>query len=88
MEIFLKIMTMDKKGLLHRKTSGISIANIFEVLTNKEREYYFESNKGPKWKKEITIEEKKEAENKAWNRFSYDRKLTYCIRPEEAKNIE
>lgn len=88
MEIFLKIMTMDKKGLIHRKSSGISAANIFEVLTNREREQYFVSNNEPKWKKDITSEEKMEAENKAWNRFSYDKKLNFCIRPEEAENID
>lgn len=88
MDIFLKIMTMDKKGLLHRKRKPISVADIFEVLTNREKETYFASNTSPKWKNGITAEEKMEITNKAWNRFTYDKKITYCVRPEEVSNID
>ncbi len=87
MDIFLKVMTMDKKGLSHRKSTRISAVNIFEMLTNKEREQYFISNNIAKWKEEITNEEKYEAEAKAWHKLTYDKKIAYCLRPEEAKNI-
>lgn len=87
MDIFLKIMTMDKKGLLHRKKKAVSAANVFDVLTNREKEIYFVSDTTPKWKAGITADEKMEATDKAWNRFTYDKKITYCIRPEEAANI-
>lgn len=88
MDIFLKIMTMDQKGLIHRKTKSISAADVFEVLTSRERGMFFESSTTPKWKAGITAEEKAEATNKAWNRFTYDKKITFCVRPEEAKNID
>lgn len=88
MDIFLKIMTMDKKGLNHRKNKTVNAANVFDVLTSREKEMYFVSGTTPKWKAGITTDEKLEATNKAWNRFTYDKKLTYCVRPEEAPNID
>ncbi len=88
MDIFLKIMTMDKKGLIHRKTKSVSAADVFDVLTSREKEMYFVNGTSPKWKAGITADEKLEATNKAWNRFTYDKKLTYCVRPEEAENID
>lgn len=88
MEIFLKIMTMDKKGLLHRKVKAVSAADAIEVLTNRERENFFGNSNSIKWKHGITADEKIEALNKAWNRFTYDKKLTYCVRPEETANID
>ena len=88
MDIFLKIMTMDKQGLIHRNTKSVSAADVFGVLTNREKEICFVSSITPKWKVGITVNEKKEATNKAWSRFTYDKKLTYCVRPEEAPNID
>jgi adenine-specific DNA methylase len=88
MDIFLKIMTMDKKGLLHRKSKAVSAADVFNVLTSREKEIYFVGTTTPKWKDEITADEKMEATNKAWNRLTYDKKLAYCVRPEEAENID
>lgn len=89
MDIFLKIMSMDKDGLLNRKTKSIAAKDAFKILTTREREQYFTQKDGemvPVWKVDITAEEKAIALEKVWNRISYDQKLTYCMRPEEYAN--
>ncbi|RJX26573.1 MAG: DUF1156 domain-containing protein [Dethiobacter sp.] len=89
MDIFLKIMSMDKQGLLNRKTKSISAKDAFNILTTREREQYFTQKDGeltPSWKAGITAAEKATALEKAWSRLSYDQKLTYCVRPEEYAN--
>jgi putative DNA methylase len=89
MDIFLKIMSMDKNGLLNRKTKSISAKDTFNILTTRECEQYFAKKNGeftPSWKAGITAAEKATALEKAWNRMSYDQKLTYCMRPEEYAN--
>lgn len=89
MDIFLKIMSMDKQGLLNRRAKSISAKNAFEKLTTREREQYFALKNGellPTWKNDIAASEKAIAIEKAWNRMSYDQKLTYCVRPEEYAN--
>lgn len=89
MDIFLKIMSMDKQGLLNRRTKSITAKDAFEILTTREREQYFTQKDGEltsSWKAGITAEEKAAALEKAWSRMSYDQKLTYCVRPEEYAN--
>lgn len=89
MDIFLKIMSMDKNGLLNRKTKSISAKVAFEILTTRECEQYFALKDGeliPSWKAGITAAEKATALEKAWSRMSYDQKLIYCVRPEEYAN--
>ncbi|MDO9534951.1 MAG: DUF1156 domain-containing protein [Bacillota bacterium] len=86
MDIFLKIMSMDKQGLLNRKTKSISAKDAFNILTTREREQYFTQKDGeltPSWKAGITAAEKATVLEKAWSCLSYDQKLTYCVRPEE-----
>ncbi|MFZ3132818.1 MAG: anti-phage-associated DUF1156 domain-containing protein, partial [Desulfosporosinus sp.] len=89
MDIFLKIMSMDKEGLLSRKTKSIPPKNAFAILTTREREQYFAQTGGElttSWKAGIEATEKATALEKAWSRMSYDQKLTYCMRPEEYAN--
>ncbi|MDD2216602.1 MAG: DUF1156 domain-containing protein, partial [Eubacteriales bacterium] len=89
MDIFLKIMSMDKQGLFNRKTKSISAKDAFTILTTRECEQYFAQKDGeltPAWKAGITAAEKATALEKAWSRMSYDQKLTYCVRPEEYAN--
>lgn len=89
MDIFLKIMSMDKNGLLNRKTKSISAKDAFEILTTRECEQYFSQKDGeltPSWKAGISAAEKAPALEKAWSRMSYDQKLIYCVRPEEYAN--
>ena len=89
MDIFLKIMSMDKDGLLNRKTKSISAQDAYKILTTREREQYFIQKDGeltPIWKAGIKVEEKATGLEKAWSRMSYDQKLTHCVRPEEYTN--
>lgn len=89
MEIFLKIMTMDKTGLLKRRSKSVPAKEVMELLTTKEQIKYLETDGNdvlPKFKKGISAEEKSVAIEKAWSRMSYDQKLTYCLRPEEIDN--
>lgn len=86
MEIFLKIMTMDKVGLLKRRNKSIPVKDVMELLTPKEQVLYLENTDGkiiPKFKKGIPAADKDIAIEKAWSRMTYDQKLTYCVRPEE-----
>lgn len=87
MEIFLKIMTMDKEGLLQRRNKTIPLKDVYDSLTPRERKEYFNAGDKPAWKNGITATEKQAAVEKAWNRFTYDKKLTYCLRPEQLGQI-
>jgi putative DNA methylase len=88
-EVFLKILSMDDEGLWQRKQKSISTQEIYDNLTKNEQQRYFEKDtKGKlKYKKSVTKEERLNLQKLIFNRFSYDQKLTYCIRPEELENI-
>ena len=83
-EIFLKLMTMDEEGLWNRLRGNIPAAEVYEHATDAEREFYFtrKTNKW-QWKKSATREDRNHMQRRAFNRMGYDRKLTYCVRPEE-----
>ncbi|MBC7074496.1 MAG: DUF1156 domain-containing protein [Syntrophomonadaceae bacterium] len=88
-EVFLKILSMDDEGLWQRKQKSISTQDIYDNLTKSEQQKYFEKDtKGKlKYKKSVTKEERVNLQKLVFNRFSYDQKLTFCIRPEELENI-
>ncbi len=83
-EIFLKLMTMDEEGLWNRLRGNIPAAEVYEHATDTEREFYFtrKDNKW-QWKKSATREDRAHMQRRAFNRMGYDKKLTYCVRPEE-----
>ncbi|MBU2055465.1 MAG: DUF1156 domain-containing protein [Proteobacteria bacterium] len=83
-EIFLKLMTMDEEGLWNRLRGNIPAAEVYEFATETEREFYFaqKANKW-QWKKSATREDRGHMQRRAFNRMGYDKKLTYCMRPEE-----
>ncbi len=88
-EIFLKILTMDDEGLWERKKASISISDLYDNLTDKERAYYFVSQDTKiKWKSDISNKEKNEVQKLVFSRLSYDKKITYCVRPEEITEIK
>lgn len=88
MDIFLKILSMDEKGLNNRKQKSIPVKELYEIVTNSkklkkylENWFYVEDNK-------IKLSEeysKNEIENKVFNSLGYDNKLVYCLRPEEVE---
>jgi len=88
-DIFLKILTMDEEGLWQRKKQSISIQDIYDNLTPEElRRYFKEENNGKiSYKKDIAREDKENLPRLVFNRFSYDKKLTCCVRPEEVDNL-
>lgn len=88
-EIYLKLLTMDKDGLLKRKTKSLSTKDIYRLLDNNEKEKYFViDDKGiPKYIRGIKSEEKQELQKTCFNRLSYDEKIKLCCRPEELDNV-
>lgn len=87
-EIFLKILTMDEEGLWLRKNKSISMQEIYENLTPGERKRYFEVEDGKRsYRKGLTREVKENLQRLVFHRLSYDKKITYCIRPEEVDNL-
>lgn len=88
MEMFLKVMMMDEEGLWLRKKQPIPVEEIYENLTDEERQKYFETNGGKlKYKEGITKRERDELQKLVFSRLSYDEKLKYCLRPEEVDNL-
>lgn len=91
-KIFLKIMTMDEEGLWLRKHKNISKKKLWQLTTEEEKEKYFREGstaKKPKYPKGMSRENKKamkeELQRIAFDRLSYDDKLSYCRRPEEVE---
>lgn len=84
-EIFLKILTMDDDGLWQRKEKSISAETIYQNISQSKQDEYFEFNaKGkPKWQKGVSNEIKQLLQKEVFEKFSYDEKLTYCVRPEQ-----
>ena len=88
-EIFLKILTMDEDGLYQRKTKSIALRDVYRLLNTSERKEWFEptaSEALSKLKEGITAVERQTVQKIAFNRLSYDDKLTYCDRPEHIEN--
>jgi len=83
-EIFLKLMTMDEEGLWRRRRGNISVNEVYQYATETGRGFYFtrKDNKW-QWKKSASREDREHMQRRAFNRMSYDEKLSYCVRPEE-----
>jgi len=87
-EIFLKILTMDEEGLWLRKNKNISTKDIYLHLNSIERGNYFDNTSTdlkPIYLKSINSKDKNYLQKLVYNRFSYDAKLKYCLRPENIK---
>ena len=90
MEIFLKILSMDRDGLLSRKQKPIPIKELYDITSkdNKLKKYlddwfYIDDSK-IKLSQDI---DRQQVENYVFNSLGYDEKLRYCIRPEELENL-
>lgn len=87
-EIFLKILTMDEEGLWQRKDKSIPVKDLYQNLTPGERKRYFtEENAKIAYKKGVAGEEKEHLQRLVFSRLSYDQKIKYCLRPEEAAHL-
>ncbi|MDY6793591.1 MAG: anti-phage-associated DUF1156 domain-containing protein [Thermodesulfobacteriota bacterium] len=84
LEVFLKLMTMDKNALWQRKNKSIPIKELIPYLTQKEKETCLTDNNGKiRWKIGVHREQKAGLQKKAFYQLSYDEKLKYCARPEQ-----
>lgn len=89
-EIFLKILSMDKDGLIDRKNKKIPPAKLYDIAN---RSKYFKKYID-EW---FTLESGKPAfregadiyniELRLFNSLGYDEKIEYCCRPEHLANI-
>ena len=84
-EIFLKILTMDKKGLLRRKSKSIPAGRLFEELrkmppsVQKRFLTSSESTSVP----DLDKSEKEELQHLVFEGLPYSEKMEYCDRPEQ-----
>lgn len=86
-DIFLKLLTMDRDGLIQRKSKSIPEYRIIEELTklpSRIRQRYLETETAfePSLRK-LTKDEKNELQNLVFDRLPYAEKLDYCDRPEQ-----
>ncbi len=87
-EIFLKILTIDEKGLWLRKKSPIPLKDVYARTTRREHERWFSEDSTenkPKYRKGISREQKSELQKLVFFRLSYDERLKYCNRPERVE---
>jgi len=84
-EIFLKLLMMDEEGLWLRKTKAISLKEMWEILTAKERQEWF-AEEG-KLKAQITKDDREALQKLVFSKLFYDEKLVYCDRPEQMENL-
>lgn len=85
-EIFLKILTMDDEGMLLRKDKNLTIKELYQLATLKQRTKYFTSDsseRNPKLRPTITAEEKEELQREVFLSLGYDDRMAYCRRPEQ-----
>jgi putative DNA methylase len=90
MEIFLKLMSMDRDGLLLRKEKSLSAKELWEHVQKSKKL----NNSYGGWfdisGNKITISKdapKKEMEDAIFKAMGYDEKLALCKRPEQLENI-
>ncbi len=84
-DIFLKLMTMDRAGLLLRKSKPISqgrlLAELVTLPTSLRSRFIDQSNENQL--KQLDRKEKDELQQLVFERMNYDEKLGYCDRPEQ-----
>lgn len=83
-EVFLKLMSMDKKGLLARKEKNFSIAELYDAVCSnrklsKFKMYFDDSGDKIKLDREAPRDE---IEAAVFDTLSYDEKIAMCNRPE------
>ncbi len=91
--IFLKILSMDDDGLWSRKEKDLTISQYYEKANSQIREMLFEiganieEDKGLKFKEGLNESEKRGLQKRIFSQLSYDERLIYCLRPEEAPSL-
>ncbi len=84
-EIFLKILTMDNEGVLRRRSKNLTSAELFENASDEEKTTWFDEldSQKPKLKRGKSDQEKSSFQKAVFQRLPYDKKLTFCDRPEQ-----
>lgn len=89
MRIFLNLMLMDSDGLIKRRNKKLLVKDIISFLTLREIEKYIDSIENKvQWKESLSENEIEKVTLLAWNRMSYDKKLSYCMRIDEIDNFD
>lgn len=91
LDIFLKILSMDKNGLQLRKEKSFTVNEMFEIAQHNKKlrtniNEWFDTT-GDKVKLKSGVD-KKEVEITIFNFLGYDDKISKCIRPEQLKNLD
>ncbi|MBI1298959.1 DUF1156 domain-containing protein [bacterium] len=83
-EIFLNLMTMDREGLIRRKSKTIPGKRMVEEIQSMPPsvQKQFLDKDGRNLKRGISRTERSELQELVFNRLSYGEKLEYCDRPE------
>lgn len=85
-EVFLRLMTMDDDGMLHRKSVNIPAKELFARLPLSEHYRYFESGSNEdkaRLRRGLSQNQKEELQKRVFLSMSYDERLQYCDRPEQ-----
>ena len=85
-EVLLALLTMDAEGLRRRKSKSLALQEVYRRLDAAERRAWFAAGAGPgrlRLKKGASAEQRRHLQMLAFDRLSYDEKLTYCDRPEQ-----
>jgi putative DNA methylase len=85
-DIFLKILTMDDKGMLQRKDKSISLGELYKRASLKLRTKYFSldsTEDKPVFRIPLNAEQKEQLQKEVFLNMGYDERLKYCMRPEQ-----
>ena len=83
-DVFLRLLTMDDEGMRRRRNKSFTLKELFELLTPNERKEALDPEAvSPKFRRELTSDEKKDWQDRAFLRLNYDKRLEMCARPEE-----
>ncbi len=83
-DVFLRLLTMDDEGMRRRRNKSFTVKELYELLTPSERrEAFVPETTPPRFRRELTADEKKDWQDRAFLRLNYDKRLEMCARPEE-----
>ncbi|HUX11982.1 MAG TPA: DUF1156 domain-containing protein, partial [Spirochaetia bacterium] len=84
LEVFLRILTMDPDGLWRRVNRSIPVNRVAALLTLDESSGAIEISDGKaRWAGLADRDVQKKLQRIAFNRMSYDERMSYCVRPEQ-----
>jgi len=83
-EVFPALLTMDDDGLMRRWKKSLSAKDVAELLPpSAAADAVIRTGIKVAWRTGLTAEQRKGYQARAFRSLSYDKKLDYCVRPEE-----